>query len=100
MEYRLMKHLKTFESVGNHTFTIVHFPEGEGVHAIYIDGVLEKYGDYYHDKIQNWIEGFLSGSRWAGIEFEERKITCKDPELNEEICELGGIPPKHISGVK
>ena len=94
-----MKHLKTFESLGNHTFTIVNFPQGEGVHAIYIDGVLEKYGDYYHDKIQNWIQGFLDGTRWAGIEFEERKITCKDPELNEKICELGGIPPKHVSSI-
>lgn len=95
-----MKYLKTYESVGTHKFTIVHFPEGEGVHAIYVNGKLEKYGDYYHDKIQDWIKGFLDGARWAGINFEETKVTCNDPELNDGICDNGDSPPKYLSDIK
>jgi hypothetical protein len=93
-----MKHLKTFEAKGSHIFTVVRFPEGEGVTAIYIDDVLLKYGDYYHDKIDDWIKGFLEGVRWSGINLEERKYTCKDPELNDDVCD-GGIPPNSLFDV-
>lgn len=94
-----MKHLKTFEAKGAHIFTVVSFPEGEGVTAIYIDDVLFKYGDYYHDKTDEWILGFIEGVKWAGISLEERKYTCKDTELNDKICDLGGSPPNHLSEV-
>lgn len=52
-----MKYLKTFEAKGTHIITEVDFTGGgDGVHAIYIDGNLHKYGDYYHDKIEEWVE--------------------------------------------
>lgn len=94
-----MKHLKTYESIGKHTFTIVHFPDGEGAHAIYVDDVLEKYGDYYHNKIEEYIEGFLDGAKWSGIIFERTEITCNDSELNYKICDLAESPPKYLSQI-
>lgn len=45
-------------------FTVVKFnPEGDGVTALYIDGKLHIHGDYYHNKIDEWIDGFLAGSK-------------------------------------
>ena len=92
-----MKHLKTFEAKGTHIFTVVKFESGESVTALYIDDNLFKYGDYYHNKIDNWINGFIDGVRWSGVNIEEREYYCDDPELNETICEYGGSPPKILS---
>jgi hypothetical protein len=38
-------------------YTVVTFNYGEEVKAIYADGILVTYGDYYHDKIDeyNWV---------------------------------------------
>jgi hypothetical protein len=69
---------------------------GDGVDALYINGMLHKYGDYYHDKIGEWIEGFLGGIKYAGINYTFKTIQCK-PELVEEVSENGGVPPKSLS---
>jgi hypothetical protein len=93
-----MKYLKLFEAKGEHTFTVVTFESGESVSAIYVDDVLLKYGDYYHDKINDWIKGFLEGVRWSGINLEESKFTCGDDKISEDVCD-GGIPPQSLSDV-
>lgn len=93
-----MKHLKLFES-GTHIVTVVRFTAGESVHGVYIDGNLHKYGDYYHDKIENWIEGFIDGLEWAGMSIEKREIECKDEKINDDVCELADCPPKYLSAI-
>jgi hypothetical protein len=95
-----MKHLKTFESKSSHEFTIVTFELGEYVKALYIDGVLEFYGDYYHNKITEKISAFIEGVKWAGVSVDVKKINCTDEEINEEVCDMGGIPPKNLEDIK
>lgn len=34
------------------------------------DGKVIVQGDYYHDKIKDYIKGFLRGLKYAGVEFE------------------------------
>ena len=80
-------------------FTIVTFELGEYVKALYIDGVLEFYGDYYHNKISEKISAFIEGVERAGVSVNVRKISCIDEEINEEVCE-GGIPPKNLEDIK
>jgi hypothetical protein len=40
------------------------------VTALYIDGKLHTSGDYYHDKIDDWINGFIAGLEFAEVKFE------------------------------
>ena len=45
---------------------IVHInPEGDGATALYVDDELHTHGDYYHNKIGDWISGFLDGLEFA-----------------------------------
>lgn len=77
---------------------IVYFnPEGDGVTAIYIDGELYKWGDYYHDKIDDWCRGFLDALIFADINFTSTttNISYEDNhDLVEDIVESGGSPPE------
>jgi hypothetical protein len=95
-----MKHLKAFESKSSHEFTIVTFELGEYVKALYIDGVLEFYGDHYHDQITKKISAFIEGVEWAGVNVDVKKINCTDNDINEEVCDMGGIPPKNLEDIK
>ncbi len=82
-------------------FTTVDFTGGsDGVYALYIDGKLFKYGDYYHDKIEIWIKSFIEGVKWTGALVEEENITCTDKEMIEDISEIANIPPHNLSDVK
>jgi len=101
-----MKHLKLFENAGTEiTVTTVRFESGEYVLGCYVDGELEFYGDYYHDKIQEKIEGFILGLKWLKenwaypLTVKEEKLTCTNSEINEDVCEMGGIPPKNLSEI-
>ena len=91
-----MKYLKLFENTKLSKFTIVTFEHGEYVKSLYIDGKLHIYGDYYHNKIDELINGFIDGAKWAGTNIEVDKITCKNRKISEDVCENGGIPPKYI----
>ena len=94
-----MKHIKLFENK-SHIFTEVDFTGGgDGVYALYIDGNLFKYGDYYHNKINEWIEAFTEGARWSGASIEYSTLKCTDESMIEEISELAGIPPGKLSDV-
>jgi hypothetical protein len=69
-------------------------PEGDGVTAVYIDGDLHTYGDYYHDKIDDWVRGFIDGLRYASVRFTKRGWElCGDRPLAKAICEDADVPP-------
>jgi hypothetical protein len=86
---------KTFE------LTTVDFTNGgDGVHALYINGQMFKYGDDYHDKIEIWIKAFIEGIKWSGVDVIEDTIECKDEEMCNSISGDGDFPPKNIVDVK
>lgn len=95
-----MKHLKAFESKSSHKFTIVTFELGEYVKALYIDGQLEFYGDTYHNQITSKIDAFIEGVQWSGVSVDVEKVKCQDDDINEEVCDMGGVPPKNLEDIK
>lgn len=95
-----MKHLIRYNESKSHQFTIVTFELGEYVKALYIDGILEFYGDYYHNKITEKISAFIEGVEWAGVSVDVQRVNCQDNDINEEVCEMGGMPPKNLDDVK
>lgn len=100
-----MKYLKLFESKQNVVkVVVIDFTGGaDGVTALYTDGLLEFYGDYYHDKIDDKIAGFILGLKWVKENFvyplvvEEQKLFCTDSNLVEQISDFGNTPPKNLS---
>jgi len=82
--------------------TIVSFcGGGDGIHALYVDGELHKYGDYYHDKIEVWINGFSDGLKYAKVDCTEKVIDLPDGhELIEDTWEMGNPPPNKLSDIK
>lgn len=96
-----MKHIKKFEGnlthqamIVNAKMTKVDFTGGDdGIYALYIDGELEKYGDYYHHKIENWIEGFIDGVKWSGVNVIYNEIDCDEGWIRR-TSEYGQNPPK------
>lgn len=94
-----MKHIKTFESK-ELVLTRVDFTGGgDGVYALYIDGELYKYGDYYHDKIEIWIDSFYDGIKYTGTKVRLEKVVCNNSELIERISELADTPPKNLKDI-
>lgn len=99
-----MKHLKLFESNNNTIkISLVTFPGGDGeVVACYPDGILEFYGDYYHNKIDDRIEGFIHGLTYVkksyiyNLSIEVEYLECVDDELNERVSELAYPPPNDL----
>src|ERR1035437_2386614 len=94
-----MKYLKQFNESAETLLTTVTFESGEEVAALYIDGLLYKYGDYYHDKIRVCISAFKDVLEWSGKKFIDNKIECKNDKINEYVCELGGIPPNNLGDI-
>lgn len=92
--------IESVSDSNNNIFTIVTFSSGEIVKALYINGTLEFCGDYYHDKIQDKIEGFIEGAKWAGTRIETAKIECTNREMNEKVCDGEISPPKNLQEIK
>lgn len=73
-------------------------PETDGVDGLYIDCKLVTQGDYYHDKISDYIAGFLAGLKYSGVWSGKYRLR----ELNHEhetatnIVELGERLPDLI----
>ena len=83
------------------SFTIVDFTGGgDGVYALYIDGRLHKYGDYYHDKIENYIAAFIDGVSWTGAKINKRTLKITDERQIERISEMGDSPPKNLDEIE
>lgn len=42
------------------SYRIINYnPEGDGITVLYLDEVLVVSGDYYHDKIDNYLNGYF-----------------------------------------
>lgn len=50
-------------------------PDGDGYTMLWVDNVCRMEGDYYHDKIDDRIEGFLEGLKIAGKNVEVRTLS-------------------------
>jgi hypothetical protein len=98
-----MRHLKTFENrqlQGNPViFTTVRFGDDEPVYALYADGELIKYGDYYHDKIQDWIKGFIAGVKWGDVPTVCYEEVSTNEELIDAVCMMGNPVPEKLSDI-
>lgn len=92
--------IRKFENFSNTKFAVVDFTGGgDGVHALYINGKLHKYGDYYHDKIEVWIESFIEGVEWTGFVIDVDRIECTNEDLIEKIKHLGDSPPENLEDI-
>lgn len=83
------------------SLTVVKFdPDGDGVTALYIGDNLNTYGDYYHDKVDDWVEGFLEGVRycWTGVVVERYDVAVDCP-VSREVCG-GDSPPLRLADLK
>lgn len=83
--------------------TTVNFcGNGDGITAIYIDGDLFKYGDYYHDKIDEYITGFVDGLKYINgedvINLNFIKLHDNHP-LVYSTWELAEEPPKKLENI-
>lgn len=69
-------------------------PEGDGMTALYLDGELFRTGDYYHDKIDDWIEGFIAGLEYGEVPVKQKRSYVLESSrwIEDLLCE----PPSHI----
>lgn len=83
--------------------TIVDFSGGgDGITALYIGNELETYGDYYHNKIDEWIDGFISGlQHLLGDDNVEQDFIRlhEDHPLVYDTSELGEGAPDKLSDI-
>lgn len=63
---------------------IVDFGD-DRIKALYLDGKLQMQGDYYHDKIDETIVGFIDGAMWCGRKFDIEKFVLPWENGQEEI---------------
>lgn len=62
----------------------------DGITAIFVNGEFYRSGDYYHDKIDDWYEGFKSGLSYVGMPFKEEDPYYLDDD--DGFCEEGVGP--------
>ena len=56
-------------------YTVAHLGwEGDGITALYKQDDLIMEGDYYHDKIDDRIEGFFAGLEDAGVVYSRNDV--------------------------
>ncbi len=80
---------------GKAKVNVVSFnPEGDGVTALYINGKYHSHGDYYHDKIDHWINGFIAGLTHAGVSVERMEDSIPG-DKSEAIWQDANEPPKN-----
>lgn len=68
-------------------------PETDGVDALYINGFLYKYGDYYHTKLSEQIAGWFDCMRWHGKGDELEQYTVSNKYCTD-IIEMGEPVPE------
>ena len=59
-------------------------PDGDGITGLYIDGKCKMWGDYYHDHIDDKIEGFIDGLQAAGVEHTVASGTIPSELVDDE----------------
>ena len=76
--------------------------DGDGITALYLDGLLHTYGDYYHDKISEQISGFLDGVKYVlgddNVIESSINLHEKHP-LIEDTWDVGNPPPNNLSDI-
>lgn len=66
-----------------HTYTVVHIAyEGDGLTALYDNDYLVTVGDYYHDKINSYIDGFFFGMGYNDIKYVREDIYISEDEYD------------------
>lgn len=56
-------------------YTVAHLNwEGDGITALYKQDDLVVEGDYYHDKIDQYIDGYFAGLEDAGVVYSRNDI--------------------------
>lgn len=95
-----MKHLKKFENKDILKLTYVDFTPDDGDFvdnylALYVNGVLIKYGDHDNDRISQVLEGIEIGLKYHS-KIEKEYITCEDKEYCENMWNNELAPPKTL----
>lgn len=72
----------------------------DGVTAIYVDGKLHRSGDYYHDKIEDWFDGFVNGLQFAGLKVGAKNCCAQDWNVIRSVSEDGDTPPAELKDVQ
>ena len=80
------------------TITKVDFSMGgDGMTALYKDGIKIKEGDYYHDKIDQFIEGFIFALNTLNIPHHYNVIDAvKENKVAWSIYEEGAPIPNDL----
>ena len=65
--------------------------------ALYIDGELYKHGDDYHDDIHAYINAFLDGIEYTGVEVDRNTLYITDREVSESVINADEFPPNKLS---
>lgn len=104
-----MNYLKYFESSTTDSIDVTEVDftgSGDGIKALYIDGLLEFYGDSYHDDINAKILGFIKGLEWIKENYVYpliiKKNKLKVPDGNpwiERTWDIAEPPPKNIKDI-
>ena len=103
-----MKYIKLYEATSSKVIlSKVEFSnDSESVYALYIDGILEFYGDEYHNDINSKIDGFIDGLKWVKENYlypllVEVELTyhVKNADLLLDVCD-GDDPPKKLEDCK
>lgn len=70
---------------------------GDGMTALYLDGKKIKDGDYYHDKIEQFIEGYVFALKTMGIEHSFKKmIAVEENKIAWGVYEDGDSIPDEL----
>ena len=81
-------------------FTLVRInPDGDSVKALYIDGILYKSGDEYHNDITAYLDGFIEGCLFSKLDIEIEQLDCIDEELEKEIMEYSNEVPSSLDSI-
>jgi hypothetical protein len=82
-----------------YTLTQVTFDcSGDGITALYINGEWFTQGDYYHDKISDYIAGLVGGLEFARGEGWCAKVEMESIDIEQSVEE--GEVPKTLEEVK
>lgn len=83
-----------------YSFKIVRFnPEGDGVTALYMNDKLYTHGDYYHNKIDTWIDGFIDGIKLNNEVVIEYYSLGEESRLCKRVIN-GDSPPEYFKKIK
>jgi hypothetical protein len=72
---------------------------GDPVYALYINYELHVEGDDYHDKFNRYVDGFVDGLKWSGVNVNYEEYEINEGEWVERCCELGDSPPNNLEDI-